>query len=397
MTISEFEKYVIEKVHTELKNAHHYSFIKMVKARSVYKGYVFDSVEHPIYDIFVDVYLYDLLSFPPEFNNSMKTFGFRVWGNLDSSDAFIESDIKEMVDYIRADLLNAGMHEWPLWVDDRCLISRNINNLSLCIDKLAVEIFNKDSAYLNKEQKWFCLQVAIKKHITSDVELFSILSEYVKEEGHFPWRKTNLYSTYEYAQKINFISPDVQELINDLQNGCRINFAKSCLDKLKNFCVTNKRWFYESDNEMVKCFNYICHYYRYNIYNESDVAEIDKLFKTYAGNESAGELAVNTYLVKLGYSIQKQVTFDDCRDKNKLPFDTGFTIGERLCLIEFDGIQHFQPIAHFGGEEHFRYTQYHDNIKNEYCEKNNIPLLRIKYNEIENIESLIDNFIKSVA
>lgn len=58
-------------------------------------------------------------------------------------------------------------------------------------------------------------------------------------------------------------------------------------------------------------------------------------------------------------------------------------------VIEFDGIQHFEPVEHFGGEKNFQITQKRDRDKNEYCKKNNINILRIPYWEFDNIENII--------
>ena len=52
-------------------------------------------------------------------------------------------------------------------------------------------------------------------------------------------------------------------------------------------------------------------------------------------------------------------------------------------FIEFDGIQHTQPVAHWGGEEGLRRTQERDKAKNEFCEKMGIPLLRVPYYETD--------------
>jgi hypothetical protein len=41
--------------------------------------------------------------------------------------------------------------------------------------------------------------------------------------------------------------------------------------------------------------------------------------------------------------------------------------------------------GHFDNEEKFKKTQLHDQIKNEYCKKNNIPLIRIPYTHFDNI------------
>ena len=62
--------------------------------------------------------------------------------------------------------------------------------------------------------------------------------------------------------------------------------------------------------------------------------------------------------------------------------------------IEYQGKQHYEPVEFFGGEEQFLLNQKRDNIKREYCDKNNIPLLELKYTlsnkEIkENIANII--------
>ena len=46
-----------------------------------------------------------------------------------------------------------------------------------------------------------------------------------------------------------------------------------------------------------------------------------------------------------------------------------------------------------GGEEYFKYVQYHDKIKNEYCKNNGILLLRIPYYKFQNIKEELNNFL----
>ena len=75
------------------------------------------------------------------------------------------------------------------------------------------------------------------------------------------------------------------------------------------------------------------------------------------------------------YIVEK--TFDDLLHKNKLRFD--FYIPEQNLLIEYDGEQHFRPVAHFNGDVGFQKTQTRDRLKNEYAEKHGIRLIRIPY------------------
>ena len=65
-------------------------------------------------------------------------------------------------------------------------------------------------------------------------------------------------------------------------------------------------------------------------------------------------------------------------------------------LIEFQGIQHEQPIEYFGGEEQFEIQQEHDKRKREYAKQNNINLLEIWYYDIDNIEEILTNTLNNL-
>ena len=78
-------------------------------------------------------------------------------------------------------------------------------------------------------------------------------------------------------------------------------------------------------------------------------------------------------------NYSRQHKFEGCVYKNKLPFD--FYLPNYNCCVEYDGIQHFVSSEFFGGEEKLKYIQNNDKIKNEYCNDNNIRLIRIKYNK----------------
>lgn len=110
--------------------------------------------------------------------------------------------------------------------------------------------------------------------------------------------------------------------------------------------------------------------------------------------ESSGERIIRQWLISHNIKYISQKTFIDCKDINMLPFDF-YLIDYNIC-IEYDGRQHFEPVDFAGeGEEwaqqQFKKTQYHDKIKNTYCENNDIPLLRIPY--FKNIEEELNNFL----
>lgn len=105
--------------------------------------------------------------------------------------------------------------------------------------------------------------------------------------------------------------------------------------------------------------------------------------------ESVGEKTITNYLNTHNILFIPQYHIDECRDKRSLPFD--FYLSEFNAMIEYDGIQHFKPIDHFGGESALKETVKHDKIKNNYCKNNNIPLLRIRYDE--DAKTALDNFL----
>ena len=85
---------------------------------------------------------------------------------------------------------------------------------------------------------------------------------------------------------------------------------------------------------------------------------------------------------------KKQYKFKDCKFKRQLPFD--FYLPDYNVLIEFDGLQHCVIKQYFGGYEGFVDTKIRDTIKNIYCKENNIKLIRISYNELKNINNILN-------
>ena len=113
-------------------------------------------------------------------------------------------------------------------------------------------------------------------------------------------------------------------------------------------------------------------------------------------NESKGEKEISDILNSLGIKYTSQKRFPECKHKKTLPFDFYIHNKNTKLLIEFDGMQHYEPIKHFGGEEKLKLTQLRDSIKNKFAKENNIPLLRISYLEEEDIENIVMNKLKEL-
>jgi len=112
---------------------------------------------------------------------------------------------------------------------------------------------------------------------------------------------------------------------------------------------------------------------------------------------SIGEDKIEKFLLKSGVRFKNEFRIDGCKNKLKLPFDFAIFNKSRLIgLIEFDGKQHFEPLDFFGGAKSFNKLKRNDSIKNFYCFANGIPLLRIKYNKIKQLEEIINEFLTEI-
>lgn len=138
--------------------------------------------------------------------------------------------------------------------------------------------------------------------------------------------------------------------------------------------------------------------YRCKIHNINLETTSKLLFMGHNGcpqcNHSKGENTISKYLNDLHINSISQYKFSDCTDINPLPFD--FYLPDYNLCIEYDGIQHFEPVdfANKGNEwanKIFKNTQKHDEIKTKYCQQHKINLLRIKYTE--DIKEKIDKYL----
>lgn len=83
-------------------------------------------------------------------------------------------------------------------------------------------------------------------------------------------------------------------------------------------------------------------------------------------------------------------SFQDCKYKKVLPFDFKIINKDSFILLEYDGEQHYKPIY---GEDRLKLQQKRDQIKNNYCKKNNIKLYRIPYTDFNNIEDKLKEIL----
>lgn len=108
--------------------------------------------------------------------------------------------------------------------------------------------------------------------------------------------------------------------------------------------------------------------------------------------ESKGERKIRLFLEKEGVVFIHQHKFDDCRNIRPLPFD--FYLPTYNLCIEYQGEQHYINKPNWGGNN-LNYVKQNDEIKLQYCIKNNINILRIHYKEFNNIEDILENHLSS--
>jgi hypothetical protein len=114
-------------------------------------------------------------------------------------------------------------------------------------------------------------------------------------------------------------------------------------------------------------------------------------------DRSMGEKYVIDFLNKNNINFIREYRFEDCRNIYPLAFDFAlFKEDELVCLVEFDGAHHYLPLEVFGGFESFIENKKKDKIKNDYCKKNNIKIIRIPFWEIDNIPGYFKKAIRKL-
>lgn len=103
--------------------------------------------------------------------------------------------------------------------------------------------------------------------------------------------------------------------------------------------------------------------------------------------KSRGEYKIKSILNTLEIQYECQKRFPNCKDIYTLPFD--FYLPKYNCCIEYDGTSHYtyNEYGSWNTKENLEKTKRHDSIKNDYCQKNNIKLIRIPYTEYDNLDN----------
>lgn len=100
---------------------------------------------------------------------------------------------------------------------------------------------------------------------------------------------------------------------------------------------------------------------------------------------SRGEIKIEEVLTEAGLVFEEEYSFDGLVSSSGRPLRFDFAVfddeHELQFLIEYQGVQHYEPKSKFGGYAGLRKQQYNDMMKREYCKKHNIILLAIPYTD----------------
>jgi hypothetical protein len=143
------------------------------------------------------------------------------------------------------------------------------------------------------------------------------------------------------------------------------------------------------------------------VYRQKDGAKIwQDVTSGLKRNIFKGVKRVSDALKDLGYT-EDEIVFEKIiqgcfsfksTDKKCFPlrFDTYLIDkdGKQIC-IEYDGLQHFEPVDYYGGELRFKEQIINDMLKNQYTKDNNIKLIRIGYKDYKNIENELKSGLES--
>ena len=112
-------------------------------------------------------------------------------------------------------------------------------------------------------------------------------------------------------------------------------------------------------------------------------------------NKSSGEQIIESYLNKKSIKFKSEYIFENLRIKKPLRFDFAIIDNDNKIkyLIEYNGIQHYEyRSALHKSKKDFEESLIRDNMKIEYCEKNNIKLYIIRYDD--DLELSLEKIIK---
>lgn len=100
---------------------------------------------------------------------------------------------------------------------------------------------------------------------------------------------------------------------------------------------------------------------------------------------SRGEIKIHEILEQNGLNFKEEYSFAGLASENGRPLRFDFVIfddeGKIDFIIEYQGRQHYEPSAKFGGKRGFYQQQHNDNKKRRFCMLQGFKMIEIPYTE----------------
>jgi hypothetical protein len=221
--------------------------------------------------------------------------------------------------------------------------------------------------------------------------------------------------------KRNYKSKIIKVIQNEFPNSGPITTSNNYWDTFKSYSTEDRR--YWSKEQQFNFFveqskNSFGDSYEYDINKFNDLDNLAEVFckqhqrwfevfpkehingkRCPFDNESKGETMVRVYLEKNNIPFKQFHKLKGCFSEINgrcilLTFD--FYLPEQNAVIEYDGEQHYKPVERFGGEPTYQRQVILDNIKNVFCSKSGIKMIRIPYTvkKPKDIKELLDTQLK---
>lgn len=101
--------------------------------------------------------------------------------------------------------------------------------------------------------------------------------------------------------------------------------------------------------------------------------------------DSRGEIKIHEILEQNGLNFKEEYSFKDLRSPNGRPLRFDFVVfddeGTIDFIIEYQGKQHYEASAKFGGKKGLYQQQFNDNQKRRFCALHHFNLIEIPYYE----------------
>jgi len=109
--------------------------------------------------------------------------------------------------------------------------------------------------------------------------------------------------------------------------------------------------------------------------------------------ESKNVKKIKDFLNENNIIFETEYKIPECKNDRVLPFDFKIKKGEEIFLIEYDG--EFHDKGYNNNQESLEKVKKNDYLKTSFCKENNIPLLRLRYNNFSDYKTQILNFLSS--